>query len=55
MRRRDALEALLTWLRESARSNDAIAREIIADPTSEQNRRQMQTGLATAGWRRRFF
>jgi hypothetical protein len=46
------LPTMLRQLRDQARDNDAIAREIIADPSSANSRRRMENALATVAGRR---
>jgi len=46
------LPTMLRLLRDQARDNDAIAREIIADPSSANSRRRMENALATVASRR---
>lgn len=46
------LPTMLRLLRDQARDNDSIAREIIADPSSANSRRRMENALATVAGRR---
>ena len=46
------LPTLIGLLRDQARDNDTIAREIIADPTSANSQRRMENALATVAGRR---